>query len=491
MGGPTEDRDYDVIVVGTGVAGHCAALEALAAGARVLMVDSEAEVGGSSQHSTGMVMGANTRYQREHGILDDSAERLYQSYMMSNQWSVQPSVAKRLCYEAGPTVDWLESLGVDLLDLVGSSGEDRPRSHVTGGGAAIISAIAGQIGKYDRVDTVLKTRVDRLLMRDGVVVGFGAGDDCVSAGATVLAMGGMGGDLDMVAQWHPSAFWEAATAPRYVGLPSARGDAVRIAHQIDAQIVRGRGSRSPMWAFGGGYVPGYVVIVNALGRRFFDETSGYGVAEVLFASQPGGRGYAIFDDAVKREMVSTADVAEHVPVMIPDTLSQYAQFTGAAIDDLVAAGQVKKADTLELLAQTLGVPAANLLGMVERYNRYVARGSDDDYLKPAKNLRPLSTGPYYAFDLDLFMFGLTGAGIRIDHDASVIHRDSRSIEGLFAAGECAGGVLGSIYIGSGNALASASTYGRIAGRNAAAQALTGQVPPIDWKALSSSANERE
>ena len=65
----------------------------------------------------------------------------------------------------------------------------------------------------------------------------------------------------------------------------------------------------------------------------------------------------------------------------------------------------------------------------------------------------------------------------------MVHRDSRSIAGLFAAGECTGGVLGSIYIGSGNALASASTYGRIAGRNAAARALEGQVPAVDWQTL--------
>jgi fumarate reductase flavoprotein subunit len=201
------------------------------------------------------------------------------------------------------------------------------------------------------------------------------------------------------------------------------------------------------------------------------------------SQQPGGRGHALFDAAVKSEMLSTADVAAHVPVMIPDTLSQYGQFTSSAVDDLVAAGHIHKADTLELLAQRLGVPAENLLGTVERYNEHVARGSDDDYLKPVKSLRPISTGPFYSFGLDLYLFGLTGVGIRIDHQASVVHRDSRSIAGLFAAGECTGGVLGSIYIGSGNALASASTYGRIAGRNAAARALEGQVPAVDWQTL--------
>ncbi|MBW2424634.1 MAG: FAD-binding protein [Deltaproteobacteria bacterium] len=483
----SEERDYDVIVVGTGVAGHCAALEALDAGARVLMMDSEGETGGSSRHSTGMLMGANTRYQRERGILDDSAARLHQSYMMSNQWSVQPSVARRLCYECGPTVDWLESRGVELLDVVGSSGEDRPRSHITRGGAAIIGALAGHVGRYDRVDTIFKTRVDRLLMRDGAAVGVAADDEKVMAGAIVLATGGLGADLDMLSQWHPEAFWEGWSAPSYVGPASARGDGLRIAQQVDAQVVRSRGSRSPMWSFGGGYPPGYLIIVNALGRRFYDETSGYGVAELMFSGQPGGRGFALFDDAVKREMVSADDVAAHVSLIIPETMPQYGLFTSTGIDELVKSGQVKKADSLELLARNFGVPEENLLGSVERYNEHVARGCDDDYLKPAKSLRPISTGPFYGFGVELYLFGLTGAGIRIDHQASVIHRTSRSIPGLFAAGECTGGVLGSVYIGSGNALASASTYGRIAGRNAAAYASEGKVPPVDWKAIDSDA----
>lgn len=478
-----KDKDYDVIVIGTGVAGHCAALEALAAGARVLMVDSEEQIGGSSWLSTGILMGANTRFQREQGVTDDTPERLYQLYMSLNQWLVQPSVARRLCYEAGPTVDWLEQRGVVYKELMNSGGEDRSRGHVTAGGASIVTALAGQIGRYDTLDTVLKSRVDRLVMRQGAVTGIGVGEDSVSANAVVMAMGGMGGDLDMLAQWHAPVFWEAASAPRYVGKPCSRGDAVRLGQQIDAQILSGRGSRSPLWAFGGGYLPGWIVVVNALGRRFYDETSSYGMAELLFAAQPGATGYGIFDEATKLSMRSYADVVAHMKVVLPETESIQRLFISSGVDELVAAGKIIKADTLAALAQRLGLPLANLLGTVERYNGLVEHGFDDDYLKPAKSLRSIARGPFYAFDIHLPMFGLTGTGVRIDHNACVIHRDSRAVPGLFAAGECTGGVLGSIYVGSGNSLANASTYGRIAGRNAAAYALKGAVPPFDFAAL--------
>jgi succinate dehydrogenase/fumarate reductase flavoprotein subunit len=120
---------------------------------------------------------------------------------------------------------------------------------------------------------------------------------------------------------------------------------------------------------------------------------------------------------------------------------------------------------------------------VERYNGLVAHGSDDDYLKPAKSLRPIAQPPFYAFDLHLPMFGLTGTGVRIDVHACVMHREGRAVPGLFAAGECTGNVLGTMYVGSGNSLANASTYGRIAGRSAAGYALHGAIPSVDWQAL--------
>jgi succinate dehydrogenase/fumarate reductase flavoprotein subunit len=476
-------KDYDVIIIGTGIAGHCAALEAADVKARVLMVDSEDKIGGSSWLSTGILMGANTRYQRERGVTDDTPEKLFQFYMACNQWLVQPSVAKRLCYEAGLTIDWLEQRGIEYNDLTKSGGEDRPRGHCTAGGASIVNALAGRLSQYGTVDTVLKSRVDRLITKDGAVTGISVGDDIVSAAAVVMAMGGMGGDLDMIAQWHPSAFWEAATAPRYVGRPSSRGDAVRLGQQLDVQIVSGRGSRSPIWSFGGAYLPGWVVVVNALGRRFFDETSSYGMAEVIFSAQPGATGYAIFDDATKRSITTYAQVVEHLKVVLPETESIQRLWISSAIDELVSAGKVIKADTAEALAQRLGLPFDNLKGTLERYNGMVAQGSDDDYLKPSKSLRSVSTGPFYAFDMHLPLFGLTATGVRIDHNACVIHRDSRAVPGLFAAGECTGGVLGTIYVGSGNSLANTSTYGRVAGRSAAAYALHGAVPRVDWKAL--------
>jgi fumarate reductase flavoprotein subunit len=211
--------------------------------------------------------------------------------------------------------------------------------------------------------------------------------------------------------------------------------------------------------------------------------SSYGMAEVQYASQPGGAGYAIFDDATKRRIKTTDDVIKHLKILLADAVPQMRPFTNDGMDDEIKAGKVIKADSLDQLAMLLGIPAANLKGTIERYNGHVAKGFDEDYLKSSDSLMPISTGPFYAFPIHLPLYGLTATGLRIDHNASVMHRDGRAIQGLFAAGECAGGVLGSIYVGSGNSLGNCTTYGRIAGRSAAGVALNGAIPPVDWKSM--------
>jgi len=140
---------------------------------------------------------------------------------------------------------------------------------------------------------------------------------------------------------------------------------------------------------------------------------------------------------------------------------------------MVEAGIVQRADSIERLAFLIGVPPENLAGTVARYNGFVEDREDRDFRKIAEHMRPIATPPFYATELRLYMLGLTSVGPRIDADARVLDQRSRPIPGLYAAGECSGGVLGPCYAGSGNSLANASTFGRVAGRTASADARSG------------------
>jgi fumarate reductase flavoprotein subunit len=463
------NTDFDVIVIGTGIAGHCAALEALYAGARVLMLDAEPVIGGSSRLSTGMIMGADTRFQRERGIEDDP-ELLYRHYMTANQWVLQPSVVRRLCFEAGPTIEWLSDRGVEILDVMASGEEDRPRGHVTRGGNAIVTALAGHVGNFDRVDVALKSRVERLIVEKGVVKGVVVNGEEVRAGAVVIATGGFAANHELVARFYPQYIPQAGGVLEHQGTPWAVGDAIGFADQVKAQLFNGRGSRPPRWGFGGGYLPTFVIVVNQLGRRFYTETASYSMSEVVIESQPSTQSFIIFDQTAREMLKTPNDVRKFTKAIIPETEFLLNTWTDGVIDDHIARGEMVKADTLEALAQRIGVPPANLKGTVERYNAFVEKGKDEDFFKDIKGCKPITKGPFYAAFQKVNMLALTATGPRIDHDACVMHENSLPIPGLYAAGECVGGVLGTVYVGSGNSVGNCSTYGRIAGRNAAAYA---------------------
>jgi fumarate reductase flavoprotein subunit len=464
----TQKFDYDVIVVGSGVAGHCAALSALERGARVVMIECAPKLGGSSQLSTGMVMGAGTRFQKARGIQDDP-ETLYQEYMNLNQWIVQPSVARRLCYEAGPTVEWLADHGVEFTDLYTSGTEKAARGHETQGGDHIIAALIGRIQSYSRFDSVVNSRVNRLLVKNDAVCGVAIGDDQVTAPSVVLACGGIGGNPEVLNQWNPESFWRAGGPVRYYGHGYARGDAIKLGQQVDAQIVRGEGIQNMACVFLTSYLPSFSLVINQLGRRFHDETVSYAVATNLLSRQPGGVAYLLFDEALKQSLKTHADIRKYIKlVLVHNDAIQL--WRSDAIDDLVARRELVRASSLEDLARLLAVPLGNLKGTVARYNRLIASGEDGDYFKDLTGVTPFSTPPFYSAKLSQPAYGLTGTGVRIDENAAVVHENSEAIPGLFAAGECTGNVLGSIYFGSGNSLANCAVFGRVAGANAAARA---------------------
>lgn len=458
----------DVLVVGSGVAGLCAALEADAAGASVLIAESEEVLGGSSRLAHGLIMGAGTRFQAAQGI-SDSGDDLFRHYMTLNQWLVDPAVGWRLCQEAGPTIEWLNDHGVEIAGLYPSGDEAVPRGHATLGGQAIVDALLSVIRSRPGIDVALRRRVDRLLVDGGRVCGVAVGDDEIRAGATVLACGGLGADKEMLRTFCPAPLDAARDWLWYQGAAGSRGDGIRLTLPLDVQIAgRDRAQLTMRPNFGrypDTYFPGWLVIVNDQGRRFYDEMSPYSVTQPIVTAQQGPV-FALFDEATRQACAPHSSKASK-KVNLPGETEE--DWIAPKIDAMVAAGVVHRADTLERLAFLIGVPPQNLTGTVARYNGFVEGREDRDFRKIAEHMRPLATPPYYATELRLYMLGLTAVGPRIDADARVLDQRSQPIPGLYAAGECSGGVLGPCYAGSGNSLANATTFGRVAGRTASAE----------------------
>ncbi len=475
-----EHRDVDVIIVGSGVSGLAAALTARQLGApRVLVAESEGVVGGSSRLSGGLVMGAGTRYQKALGI-DDDVESMFHDYMQLNRWNVDAAVVRRFVELAGPTVEWLGDLGVEYYDTLVFGGEERvPRVHVPiGRGQAVIDVLTRHCREAD-VDIALGQRVDRLLTADGNVMGVAVGDDSITAHAVVIATGGFGNSPEKLATHFPSA---ARTGSAwYIGADGARGDAIDLAAQVGAQVVgHDHGLRLLHAGFDliyEAYLPGWIVLVNRDGRRFVDETAPYGILDSQ-AREQGDVVYAIFDRAALEAATATG-VARYKHSIPGSSKRQSPHWNFDIIEQMLGEGRVTSAATIAELAGALGLPPSSLEGTVARNNTNVRLGVDDEYLKEAKFLESIATPPFYGVELRPATVASTACGLRIDPNANVRGIDGHGIRGLYAAGECTGGVVGAQYVGSGNNYANCAVFGRVAGASAAALAMGGPATEED------------
>jgi succinate dehydrogenase/fumarate reductase flavoprotein subunit len=464
-------KDVDVIVVGSGMAGMSAALEAAAAGAQVLVVEAEKTLGGASRFSSGIMMAAGTSLQRANGV-DDHPDDLFHHYMLANHWDVTPSVVRRLVDALPETFEWISNLGVTFQDDLVLAGEERaPRGHlVRGRGQEIVDVLTRHVRNQPNIDVVLNQRVDRLLLTGERVCGVAVGDEVVRAGAVVLAMGGFASNKDLHEKYLPLA--AANDRFTYVAdeFPNA-GDIFKLVEPVGAYIEGvDRGAFVLTADFNRdaqGYLPGWLVLVNASGRRFMDEMTGYSLANPLVRAQ-GNRVFAVFDHASKA--AATPQGTKAATKVTTPGVARY-HWIEPVIDEAIEDGKVKVADSLSDLAELLGIPPANLVGTIERYNEDAHQQHDSLFMKKGDQMRPVETGPFYACELRLSQIGLTACGPAVDAEARVLDGGQRAVLGLFAAGECVGGVIGKVYVGSGNSIANCLAYGRIAGQNAAALAV--------------------
>lgn len=461
--------DYDVVIVGGGGAGYSAAISARDLGATVLVAEAGERAGGSTAMCGGVFYAAGTSIQRAAGILDDTADAMYEYVMTLNQWHLEPGLIRRFCDEAAPTLEWLISLGVHYRPdkLYAAGVESVRRGHMAEGAGYEVFRILEQTAGGKDVQTVRNTRVQKLLTDSrGGVIGISVDGQDVRTGAVILASGGFGANSDLLAKHYPSLARHGDWV-FYIGSKHNRGDGLLMGQALGAAIEgHDCGSSVPTPNFrkaADAYLPGWLVIVNEHGRRFMDETAPYAVMDGLMNAQPGHHCFAIMDESARRAAKPNSELTD--PLGLGDTMAY--NWVDETIAEQVRLGRVKKADSLEGLASMAGLRSEALITTVLDYNADVARGSDTRFRKQFTPLLPVATPPFYAVELRAATVGATGSGLRIDRDAHVLDTAGRRIPGLFAAGEITGGFYGDRYLGGGASLGQALIWGRIAGRSAA------------------------
>jgi len=472
MGGTAQE--FDVVVVGFGIAGGCAAVEAAGSGAAVLVLERAAVAGGTSAMAGGhFYLGGGTVVQRATGH-PDSPDDMY-AYLMAVTPDPEPEKIRAYADGSAGHCDWLEGLGFEFersyypekaviqpqtqgLMYTGNEkvwpyrelARPAPRGHKvpvpgdTQGAKLVIDLLvrrAAGLGvqvRYDTAVTGLTTEGDRVT---GVRWRSFNTTGSVQAASVVLAGGGFVMNGGMVAEHVP----QLARKPFVLGTSYDDGLVIRLGQAAGGELRH----MDQAFITAPFYPPGRLVtgiIVNRDGRRFVAEDSYHSRTSAYVLEQPGSAAFLIVDSA-------------HM---------EY--------PELPLVPFIDGWETVEEMAAGLGISAGSLAATMTAYNAAAARGEDPDFRKHPDWLEPQDTPPWAAFDLTLgkaIYAGFTLGGLRCTADGQVQRADGSVIPGLYAAGACASNIAqdGKGY-SSGTQLGEGSFFGRRAGRHAA-RALAG------------------
>ena len=458
----------DVIVVGAGISGLSAALEAARGGATVTVVDMWSVFGGHAVMSHGAVSIVGTPVQAASGIVDTPA-LAYRDFIEWGEDTDAAWVRYYVHHSRKEIYDWLMSLGVQFDSLMRPAGNSVPRVHLARGrGVGLVAPIFRECVQNPAVSFAWNLRVNDLIVERGRVIGVRA-EDLRSGhrrefrGRTVImATGGFQSNLEMV-----RVFW-----PRNLPFP-ARILAGSGLHSTGSghEVVRRAGgifvNMDHQWNYSSGLVDprdarGYrglsatnsaSIWVNAAGERFVDETAGTKVTFPALVHQEPATYWAVFDESSKREFsVSGSDWGDFKTVE----------------DVIFGSDAVKSAPTLEALAKEAGLPALALADTVQGYNGMVDRGHDHEFGRfgPGRSTSgvKITNPPFYAVQFYPLTRKSLG-GVRIDHSARVLDAGGRPIPGLYAVGELTGfgGINGRAGL-EGTFLGPSIVTGRVAAR---------------------------
>ncbi len=462
--------DADVVVVGGGGAGLAAAVSAAQTGVKVVVVEKLDILGGSTNVSEGALNAVDPKRQKAQGI-EDSVETFINTTYTGGHEVGNLDLVKYLCENSMAAVEWLESVGVEFSDEVGSAtGSLGNRSHypaengsVMKSGNIYIQVFDKVLSGMDNVTILTGTEAKELLTKNGAVTGVkatGKQGETVTVNAkngVILATGGFGSNKELLGQSN-TGVWKHVDVTK-LGCTnmalSAQGAGIEMAQAIGAAVTGMSDIQlHPCGTPGTGLMEnirtsGYNrIFANIHGDRFVNEGAGRDTLAQAILDQEG-QTYWI--------------VVNNVRFPSRDWVDNY----GGTIAGMVSQGVVVEADTIEELAQKTGMDAAKLQASIDAHNA-VVRGEKEDELgfKPSKSEVELTAGPWYACKKVPTVHHTMG-GLEIDTDTHVLNESGKVIKGLYAAGEVTGGIHGSNRLG-GNAIADCMTFGRAAGANAAA-----------------------
>lgn len=490
----------DVVVVGGGGSGMAAAIAAAESGAKVILLEKNHDLGGTTRLSVGSITATGTRFQKAKGIHDTPDEHFNDMslFLPPDLVDKENLELRRVLVDHVPeTLEWLISIGLCFYGPMPEPPHNKPRMHNVLPNSRAYAYYLAKECRRQGVDIRLNVKIDQLIMEDGAVKGIVA--DCGSGpaefrakGAVILATGDFSASEKLKQQHVPHAATVDAMNP------ASTGDGHVVAQQIggwirNPEVMWGPSMRFkappvetllrrlppyqwitkplqfalmnlPLWLFRP-FVTRFMtaslapevsmlhagaVLVNRKGERFTDELAR---PELDVPRQPDKEAFLVFDDTLAKMFEAWPNFVSTAPGVAYAYLKDYKNTR----PDLYY-----EAATLDELAKKMGVPAQAMTRDIQKYNTNLA--TDD-------RRKPLVKGPFYALGPVLSWIVFTEGGLAVTARHEVINADGKSIPGLFAVGSAGQG--GTILAGHGHHIGWAMTSGRRAGRFAAERALRG------------------
>lgn len=472
---PRWDGEADVLIVGFGMAGACAALEAARAGARCHMFELSAGPGGSTAMSGGEIYiggGGGTPVQRAAGF-EDSTEDFFKYMMLAGGPNVDEARVRLYAENALAHYEWLVAQGIpfkgtfhasrtvepltdDTLVWSGSEAawpfceqaKPAPRGHAAqkkgmGAGKIIMERLAERVAELPLIQTDFNARALALIADadnrvQGLVVRIdGEARFFRAKKGVILCNGGFISNEDMLRRYAP----DALRIKIQVSTGNDDGSGIRMGLSVGAaavqmhEVLSTRPFLPPEQLIKG-------IFVNQRGQRFINEDAYHGRIGQYIMRQPSGEAWLLLDNAIFER-----------PMLNPGV-------------EVAAVGE-----SWAEIEEALNIPAGELVHTVDTYNRHAAAGGDPMFHKQPEWLKPLDEPPYAALavgDSAWPAAGFTLGGLATLTTGQVIDAEGAVIPGLYAAGRTSCGLpcWGEGY-SSGLSLADASFFGRQAGRHLA------------------------
>ena len=485
------EASYDVVVVGGGGSGLAAAIEARAAGAKVVLIEKNPELGGSTAWSIGSVTASQTPHQARKDIVDNPADHWRDMAGFNGELDPRDNEGLRrlLADEMPDTFRWLLRHGVRFYGPMPEPPHSKPRMHnVLPNSRAFITRLS-KTARRAGVEIVCGTRATALVRERSRVVGV----DCTTAdgprrfrarGGVVLTAGDFTSDPELKAKF---------MGPQEAKIDgvniTATGDGQKLAVKLGARIINGDLALGPelrfvppsgrnvllmlppwrllanLMAWSLEHMPSALLrpfvmsfvttalapsldlfaegalLINKRGERFTDESDRPAYA---LPDQPDKVAYVLLD----KRMTNLFSHWPHFISTAPGVAYAYVDDYRRNRRDIFNA-----APTLDALAEKLSISAAALADSVRKYNQN------------ASNRLKLSEGPYVALGPLRAVFVHAEGGLAVDREHRVLGEGDKPIPGLYAAGSTGQGGL--LLKGHGHHLGWAFASGRRAGSNAA------------------------